>query len=215
MICRCTHEDSIHAKKRGGERGECTYCDPKTFKFCKCIGFEENKSQGENEMAKEKKVRAAEPKSEGRKPKLAGLVDSPFKIYITTGGKEYDAQVLSSGIIKIDEKEFTSPSSAGSYMLGKDAKGKPKQVDGWKAFGFNKDGKRVLLDALRGSKSPLKAEPTKPKREKKAAAPRAATKSKSPSKPRAKKANGVPAAEPQEREPQEREPQETSTEAMA
>ena len=135
-----------------------------------------------------KKEKAPRKKSEGRKPTLALYIDAPFKIYITTGGKEYDAQVLSSGIIKIDNKQFTSPSSAGSYMLGKDEKGKPKQVDGWKAFTFNKDGQRVPLDTLRGSKSPLKAVEAKPKTAK-------AAKAKSPRKPRAKKskANGKPA----------------------
>ena len=120
-------------------------------------------------MAKEKK--AHKPKGEGRTPSLAPFVDGPFKIYMTTGGKEYDGQVLSSGIIRIDEKDFTSPSSAGSYILGKDEKGKPRQVDGWKCWSFNKDGKRVLLDSLRGSKSPLKAEAPKKERKAKAAKP--------------------------------------------
>lgn len=105
----------------------------------------------------------AKKETKGRTPALAPYVDSPFKIYMMTGGKEYDAQVLSSGVIKIDEKEFTSPSSAGSYLLSKNAKGKPLQVDGWKSWNFNKDGKRVPLDTLRGSKSPLKAE-DKPKK---------------------------------------------------
>jgi hypothetical protein len=135
-------------------------------------------------MPKEKKQKV---KSEGRKPSLAPFVDSSFTIYMTTGKKEYKGTVLASGIIRVDEKEFTSPSSAGSYILGKDDKGKPKQVDGWKSWTFNKDGERVQLNTLRGSKSPLKLEAPKPK---KAAAPK---KPKSPRKPRAKKskANGA------------------------
>jgi len=136
-------------------------------------------------MAKEKKVR--KPKGEGRVPTLKPYVDSPFKIFMTTGGKEYDGMVLSSGVIKIDEKEFTSPSSAGSYILGKDEKGKPRQVDGWKSWTFNKDGSRVMLNTLRGGKSPLKLEA--PKREKKAKAangtPKAARTTKRVRKPRA------------------------------
>jgi hypothetical protein len=92
----------------------------------------------------------------------------------------------------VDEKEFTSPSSAGSYILGKDDKGKPRQVDGWKSWTFNKDGERVPLDTLRGAKSPLKAAPEKPKRERKAKAANPTT-AKTPRKPRAKKpkANGA------------------------
>ena len=133
-------------------------------------------------MAKEKKIR--KPKGEGRVPTLKPYVDAPFKIYMTTGGKEYDGTVLSSGLIKIDEKEFTSPSSAGSYILGKDEKGKPRQVDGWKSWTFNKDGSRVMLNTLRGGKSPLKLEA--PKREKKAKSKsNGATKPKRVRKPRA------------------------------
>ena len=115
-------------------------------------------------MTKEKKARVkkekvARKKSEGRKPTLAPFVkDNPFKIYANTGGKEYEATVLTSGMIKMDEKEYTSPSSAGSALLGKDSKGKMRQVDGWKFWRFNKDGGRVPLDTLRGSKSPLKEE---------------------------------------------------------
>ena len=135
---------------------------------------------------KEKKQR--KPKSEGRKPSLAPFVDSSFTIYMTTDKKEYKGVVLSSGVIKIDEKEFTSPSSAGSYILGKDDKGKPKQVDGWKSWTFNKDGERVALNALRGAKSPLKLTEAKPKK------PRAAkpAKAKAARKPRAKKQKTSP-----------------------
>lgn len=132
-----------------------------------------------------KKNGSGKKKSEGRTPRLAGLVDSPLVIFMTTGGKEYKGTVLTSGMIKVDEKEFTSPSSAGSYILGNDKKGKPRQVDGWKSWTFNKDGERVALDTLRGSKSPLKAEA--PKKERKAK-PNGAAKPKKERKARARKA---------------------------
>lgn len=138
-------------------------------------------------MAKKEKVK----KSEGRKPTLAPYVDSPFKIYMKTGGKEYDAMVLSSGMIKLDEKEFTSPSSAGQYLLGKNDKGKPLQVDGWKSWKFNKDGERVPLDVLRGSKSPLEKTEVKPRKAK--AVKAASDKPKKARKPR--KAKPAPEAE--------------------
>lgn len=152
--CICSHPAAGHHHGKS-----CTHCDPQTFKYCICKQFKK-----ENGMPKEKKARK---KSEGRKPRLAGLVDSPLTIFMSTGGKEYKGVVLSSGVIKIDEKEFTSPSSAGSYILGNDKKGKPRQVDGWKSWTFNKDGERVPLDTLRGSKSPLKAVEANPKKARK------------------------------------------------
>jgi hypothetical protein len=178
VTCRCGHEDATHHHGHS-----CTaIVDEVKLKYCKCEEFRESKSEGENEMPKEKAARVKKPKSEGRKPTLAGLVDSPLVIFMTTGKKEYKGTVLSSGVIKIDEKEFTSPSSAASYILGKDDKGKPKQADGWKCWSFNKDGERVVLDTLRGAKSPLKAVAPKPKKvkaaPKKARTPRAAKKSK-------------------------------------
>lgn len=120
-------------------------------------------------MSKEKKVR--KPKGEGRKPTLAPFVDSPFKVYMTCDGKEREAMVLSSGIIKYKEKEFTSPSGFANAVIKElGAKGR---ADGWKSVRFNKNGERVPLDAIRG-KSPL----AKPKRIRK---------------PRAKKSNRGPA----------------------
>lgn len=115
-------------------------------------------------MAKEKKAR--KPKSEGRKPTLAPYVDAPFKVYVTFDGKERDAMVLSTGIIRYKEKDFTSPSGFANAVIKEvGAKGR---ADGWKVVYFNKDGERVMLNTLRGSKSPLKIEEAKPKREKKA-----------------------------------------------
>lgn len=120
-------------------------------------------------MAKEKKVR--KPKGEGRTPTLAPYAEAIAgkTIYMNHDGKEHTATVLTSGVIRMGEKDYTSPSSAGSAILGKDKKGNPRQVDGWKSWYFNKDGERVMLNTLRGSKSPLTLELAKPKREKKVA----------------------------------------------
>ncbi len=189
--CRCGHNAHVHHHGK-----DCTaITDESRMHYCRCSAFREaagsvsgsqvNQNQGD-EMPKEKKVRVKKPKGEGRTPTLAGLVDGPLTIFMTTGGKEYKGTVLSSGIIKIDEKEFTSPSSAGSYILGNDKKGKPRQVDGWKSWSYNKDGERVLLNTLRGSKSPLKLKAPKPKREKKAKS-NGAPKPKRLRKPRAKR----------------------------
>ena len=108
-----------------------------------------------------KKGNGKKVKSEGRTPRLAPFVDSPFKIYATYKGKEHEAQVLSSGMIKFREKEYFSPSAAGCAILGGDL-----QVDGWKFWKFNKDGERVELNVLRGKESPLKVTEAKPKKEK-------------------------------------------------
>lgn len=125
-------------------------------------------------MSKTKKA-----KGEGRKPTLAPFVDSPFKVYMTCDGKERDAMVLSSGIIKYKEKEFTSPSGFANAVIKElGAKGR---VDGWKSVYFNKDGERVMLNTLRGRKSPLKLEA--PKREKQAAKPKRVRKPR-PARPR-------------------------------
>lgn len=172
-LCLCGHDKKYHRRNdKKAETVECVATLPGTFIFCKCTNFraaatgasqttiEENgkmAKNGKTKAAKEPRVKKErKPKGEGRKPTLAPFVDSPFKIYASTGGKEYEAQVLSTGIIKMDEKEYTSPSAAGSALLGKDSKGKPRQVDGWAFWKMNKDGKRVPLDDLRGAKSPLK-----------------------------------------------------------
>jgi hypothetical protein len=135
------------------------------FKFCKCEEFHEVKSEQEIIMAKEKAARVKKPKGEGRTPTLAPYADTigGKTIYMNHGGKEYDATVLSSGVIRFRDKDYTSPSSAGQAVLGKNAKGKPLQVDGWRAWRFNKDGERVELNVLRGKDSPLKAVADDPK----------------------------------------------------
>lgn len=118
------------------------------------------------------KAKAAKKKGEGRVPTLAPYADTigGKTIYMNHDGKEHTATVLSSGVIRMGEKDFTSPSSAGSAILGKDKKGKPRQVDGWKSWYFNKDGERVMLNTLRGSKSPLALEAPKPHKAKSAKA---------------------------------------------
>jgi hypothetical protein len=157
MICRCGHEQGKHHHDKS-----CTaLIDEVKLRYCKCSEFREATQIQGDEMSKTKKA-----KSEGRKPTLAPFVDAPFKVYMTCDGKERDAMVLSSGIIKYKEKEFTSPSGFANAVIKElGAKGR---ADGWKSVYFNKDGERVMLNTLRGGKSPLKLEA--PKREKKAKA---------------------------------------------
>ncbi len=109
---------------------------------------------------------AKKPKGEGRTPTLAPYTDTLAgkTIYMNHDGKKHTATVLTSGVIRFNDKDYTSPSSAGSAILGKDKKGKPRQIDGWKSWYFNKDGERVMLNTLRGAKSPLTLELAKPRK---------------------------------------------------
>lgn len=167
-LCICGHDKAWHHKQGADSKKSkptlpCMH-QTEGFKLCDCKNFKPAQTAGNSQtevqikedeaMAKKngKSTTTKRPKGEGRKPSLAEYVDSSFKIYATTGGKEYEATVLSSGIIKMDDKEYTSPSAAGSALLGKDKKGKPRQVDGWIFWKFNKDGERVVLDMLRGGK---------------------------------------------------------------
>src|SRR5258708_26121877 len=166
MICRCSHPDTLHAfgrKDRQRGRMGCTYFDTITFKFCKCDEFREAKSEQEITMATKE---AKKPKGEGRTPTLAPYTDTLAgkTIYMNHDGKEHQASVRTSGVIRFNDKDYTSPSSAGSAILGKDKKGKPRQIDGWKSWYYNKDGERIMLNTLRGSKSPLTLEPAKPRK---------------------------------------------------
>jgi hypothetical protein len=115
--------------------------------------------------SKAKKVRIKKPKGEpkvtGRKPTLAPFVEAPLPIYAVYKEKEYRAMVLSTGMISFEDKDYATPSAAGRAVMGDNANGKPLQVDGWKFWHYNDDGKRVPIDSLRGSKSPLKAEEKK------------------------------------------------------
>jgi hypothetical protein len=181
----CGHDKKYHRKQLDSRKQISYPCVHAIgFHFCECKNYKASSAQAQqgDEMSKKGNgtPKAKKQKSEGRKPTLAPFVDGPFKIYANTDGKEYEAMVLSSGIIKMEEKEYTSPSSAGSVLLGKDKKGKPKQVDGWSFWKFNKNGERVPLDALRGSKSPLTVH--EPKENK-------------PRKVRAKKVKASPAVE--------------------
>jgi hypothetical protein len=190
--CRCGHNAHVHAHGKS-----CTaVIDESKMKYCKCEQFREasgsqiQTGQGDEMATKEKKAR--KPKGEGRKPTLAPFVDAPFKVYVTFDGKERDAMVLSSGVIRYKEKEFTSPSGFANAVIKEvGAKGR---ADGWKVVTFNKDGERVALDTLRGSKSPLKAEAPKKERKAKTAKPNGSAKVAKPKaarKPRAKKPNGA------------------------
>lgn len=119
------------------------------------------KARKRKTKAKKAKISKApkSPKVSGRKPTLAPFVadrEAPFKLYGKYHGKEYEAMVLTSGIIKMDEVEYTSPSSAACQILNRDNDGKPRMVDGYGFWKFNLDGARVPLDRIRGKKSPLK-----------------------------------------------------------
>jgi len=157
------------------------------MQYCKCEGFKEAlgsqiQTQGE-EMTKPKA--SSKQKSEGRTPTLAPFVKEGFNIFAGRDGK-YEARVRADGIIVFRDKEYTSPSSAGSKALGNDDKGKPRQVDGWKFWRFKKNGEEVELNVLRGSKSPLAASDAAPRKLK-------AAKKRAPHKPRA--ASPVPATQ--------------------
>lgn len=50
-VCRCSHDELLHHHRKS-----CTYSDPVTGKFCKCLEFHEtNQIEGENEMTKKSK----------------------------------------------------------------------------------------------------------------------------------------------------------------
>jgi hypothetical protein len=178
LCANCGHDRKYHRKQLDSCKQISYPCVHAIgFQFCECKNYKPSKG---DEMSKKNGTKAAKRVTKGRKPTLAPFVDGPFKIYANTDGKEYEAMVLSSGIIKMEEKEYTSPSSAGSVLLGKDKKGKPKQVDGWSFWKFNKNGERVPLDVLRGSKSLLNIHEPKEKK---------------PRKVRAKKVKASPAVE--------------------
>ncbi len=156
----CGHTRYYHPRERDGKQEKFPCCfDVGSFQFCKCKNFVEavqtQNEDGEQVMAKAKKEKAPKAprvkKELGRKPTLAPFVDAPFKLYGTGANKDVTAQVLSSGIIVLEGKEYTSPSDA-AHSLTKVA------VNGWRFWQYNKNDKRVSLDQIRGSKSPL-AEP--------------------------------------------------------
>jgi hypothetical protein len=166
-LCKCGHDRSQHAHDKS-----CT-ATGRALKFCNCEQFrpeqqedlapttKSNAIQEEMSMSKSKKKKAKKQKSvekksvskgEGRKPVLVGLIDNPLPLYASYKGKEYTAMALTSGVIKLDEVEYPTPSAAAKAILGNNEKGKPLQVDGWHFWKFNKDGERVALSELRSEK---------------------------------------------------------------
>lgn len=110
-------------------------------------------------MTKSKKRRTKKVKQAGtneaqpgREKLLASLLDNPMPLYATYKGKEYQALALTSGLIKLDEVEYPTPSAAARAILGNNEKGKPLQIDGWNFWKFNKNGERVPLTDLRTEK---------------------------------------------------------------
>jgi hypothetical protein len=179
QLCGCGHPRKTHC----GPEHEQDCGAPNGNGFCNCKKFQE-----ENVMKKKKAVKA---KSEGRQPALAPYVNGPMKIYATYKGKEYEAQVLSSGVIKFQEQEFASPSSAARAIL----KGET-QRDGWHFWSFNKDGKRFQLAALRPVGDIVKRERSEKKASKPKPERKAPKRKRSPKAPSV--ADGVPATEPEE-----------------
>jgi hypothetical protein len=156
-LCRCGHTAKMHL------HGKSCSEEIENFKFCKCIEFREGfqiQTEGDEMGKKEKKVR--KPKSEGRKPVLAEFVKEGFNIFASYKGKEIDARVRADGVIVFKDKEYATPNAAGMAATGRD-----HGIDGYRFWRFKKNGEEVALDAIRGSKSPLKLEAPKPKSEKK------------------------------------------------
>jgi hypothetical protein len=120
------------------------------------------KLKGESQMAKQKAPKA---KSEGRKPTLAPYVSDSFKIYGNHDGKEYEATVLSSGVVRYKDKDYTSPSAAAKVIVG-------VEVNGFVFWKYGKNGERQLLNAIRG-KDAIKVAAPKPKKAKVAKAKKA------------------------------------------
>jgi len=177
-LCTCGHDRKYHRKQIDNRKQISYSCVHAVgFQFCECKNYKASSAiaQQGDEMSKKNGTKTAKRATEGRKPTLAQFVDHPFPIYANYKDEEYTALVLSSGIIMFEEKPYATPSAAGRAVIG-NYKGKPLQVDGWAFWRFNKDGERVKLDVLRGSKSPLKEVAAKE------------VKAKAPRKPRARKA---------------------------
>lgn len=179
LLCQCGHDRKYHRKQIDNRKQISYSCVHAVgFQFCKCKNYKPISAiaqQGDEMSKKNGTPKVKKQKSEGRKPTLAPFVDHPFPIYANYKNKEYTATVLSSGVIMFEEKPHATPSAAGRAVIG-NYKGKPLQVDGWAFWRFNKDGERVKLDVLRGSKSPLKEVAAKE------------VKAKAPRKPRTRKA---------------------------
>lgn len=125
-------------------------------------------------VKKEKRAKAVG----GSPAKLAAFVDHPFPVYVDIDGKEREATVLSTGLIKYKDVEYKSPCAVATAMA-KDV-GVPWTGNAWTRLKYNEDGKRVALDTVRGSKSPTKKAGSKPKRVRKASKKRAEAGDKAP-----------------------------------
>lgn len=113
--------------------------------------------------------------TKGRTPKLEGLVEEATSIFAKFHGKEIEATVYKSGVVKFDGEEYTSPSKAGSVAAG------GMSVNGWTFWRVKVDGQLLPLDVLRGDKVKAMREP-KAKAAPKAKKPKAAKKPRKPKK---------------------------------
>ena len=183
MICRCGHEDTKHHHGHS-----CTaIVDEVKLKYCKCEEFLESKSEGENEMSKKKSTKSK------RAPSIRGE-----KLYEAYSSK-IEASAIGKKVADKDHKGHTP--LVARVLLSFDKPVKLEQViTAAKNSGYKSDN---VERCVRGDLAILVREGLV-----KATKIEAAAKPKSARKPRAKKANGVPAAQPIEREPEE-----TSTEA--
>ncbi len=78
--------------------------------------------------------------------------------------------VLLNGMIRMDEKDYATPSAACSSLVQAVNPKSSTRFDGWKFWSFNKENKRVELNDLRGKESPLTATEKKPNTKKEKAA---------------------------------------------
>lgn len=177
--CRCGHNAQVHLHGKS-----CTaVIDESRMRYCKCESFREASGQIQNEVESMSKKKSGPKKSEGRKPVLAEFVKESFNIFASYKAKEITARVRGDGFIIFKDKEYASPNAAGMVATGRD-----HGIDGYRFWRFKKNGEEVFLDAIRGSKSLIKAN-AKPKK----AAVKKVAKPKRAAKPRAPK---LPVAEP-------------------
>jgi hypothetical protein len=81
---------------------------------------------------------------DGRKPVLAAYITKPMTIRARNKGKMVRATVAKTGLIRFDEKQFTSPSLAGAHAV------KRPTCNGWTFWHYERaPGDWVPLDALR------------------------------------------------------------------
>jgi hypothetical protein len=190
MICRCGHDESLHAfgrnRNRERVRLSCTAADG--FKFCKCEEFRpvENQIQGEDEMAKKTKAKSAAQKSK-RSPSVRGE-----KLYEAFSSK-IEAHAIGKKVADKEHKGHTP--LVARVLLSFDKPVTASQViTAAKNSGYESDN---VERCVRGDLAILVREGlvkatkiAKPATEKKAKAPSGAA----PRKPRAAKKTAKPAA---------------------